>query len=264
MLIDFHTHAFADKIAAKTVKLLQKNSGGLPPVFDGTVSGLLSAMDQYGVDASVVLNIATKPGQHQKILEHCLSFASDRLIPFASVHPQDPDVFGVLDEIKRLGIRGIKLHPDYQNFQADDPAFFPFYEYIGQLGLITTIHVGDDIGMPLPPHCSPKALSNILPLFGGAPVVAAHLGGYSAWADVETYLVGKDIYFDTALCSGTVPMYRAIDIVRAHGADRILFGTDMPWHSPEQERIFVAHLGLNEDEQEKIFSGNARHLLGMS
>lgn len=261
MYIDFHTHAFADKIAAKTITALQGNCGGLPPAFDGTISGLLSVMDQYGVDASVVLNIATKPGQHKKILEHCQSFRSDRLIPFASVHPKDPDAFEALEEIKRLGIRGIKLHPDYQDFKADDPAYFPFYEYIGSLGLITTFHVGDDIGMPLPPHCPPKALSAILPLFHGAPVIAAHLGGYSAWADVEEYLVGKDVYFDTALCGGTVPMYRAMDIVHAHGADRILFGTDMPWHNPGQELVFVDHLRLTDDEKEKVLSGNARRFL---
>lgn len=177
MIIDFHTHAFPDHIAAKAIPKLARIAGGLPYYTDGTYTQLASACKQADVSHHVVLNIAVKPEQMQKINDTVLSMADEAVIPFGSVHPYAANA---LDEVRRLydmGCKGVKLHPEYQNFCVDDPDVFPLYTLLGRLNMITVFHAGVDLAYATPPKCSPKALKKALPFFEGGPVVAAHMGG---------------------------------------------------------------------------------------
>ena len=134
MIIDFHTHAFSEKIAQKAMSELAGTSG-LTPYTDGTVRSLLKHMDETGVDKSVVLPIATKPSQQKIINSWANEIMSDRIYPFGSVHPDADDACEMLEEIKDSGLYGVKLHPDYQGFFADDERVYPVYEKCVQLGL---------------------------------------------------------------------------------------------------------------------------------
>ena len=263
MIIDFHTHAFPPALAGRAIASLAHAAGNIFPYCDGTKEGLLGRMEQDGVDYSVVLNIATGPNQQQHILDFAKTMLGTRLIPFASIHPDAPDALDFLDEIAKAGIKGVKFHPDYQHFFVNEPRMKPFYEKISRLGLITVFHAGDDIGMPLPCRCAPDALAEALPWFHGAPVVAAHFGGYTNWHGVEQHLIGKDVYFDTSFCFSTIPIYMARRLVEKQGAGRILFGTDMPWSPPEYELRLIDGLELKDGEREQVLWGNAKKLLGM-
>jgi predicted TIM-barrel fold metal-dependent hydrolase len=262
MIIDFHAHAFPDALANRAISSLQYAAGGMEPMCDGTIQGLLHAMDHHGVDQSVVLNIATNSKQQQGILDFCILSASDRIVPFTSVHPFSEDAPLMLQKAADAGIKGLKLHPDYQQFDADDERAYAVYETIAQLGFTTVFHAGLDIGLSDPSRCTPAKLAKILPLFGHAPVVAAHMGGYMEWYEVEEHLVGRDVYFDISFCAGTMPMSIARRIVKTHGTQRILFGTDMPWHSPDQELRMVQSLDLTDEQIQQILNKNARHILG--
>ncbi len=88
MIIDFHTHAFADKIAEAAMRSLHK-SAGLRPYTDGTVSGLRASMQENGIDISVVLPIATKPEQQRIINDWAAFIRAADIIPFGSVHPME-------------------------------------------------------------------------------------------------------------------------------------------------------------------------------
>ena len=126
MIIDFHTHAFPDDLAEKAVSGLGYDSK-LKPSYDGTIDGLLKSMDEAGIEKSVVLNIATKPSQAENIINWCLKVRSERIIPFASIHPDNGNFPVIISRIKNEGIRGIKLHPMYQDFYADEERLFPVY-----------------------------------------------------------------------------------------------------------------------------------------
>lgn len=262
MIIDFHTHCFPDKIAEKAVEQLRLRSGILNPAHHGSVSQLLECQRRAGVDYSVVLNIATNPKQQHNVNEFAISQLSvDGLIPFGSVHPDSEDALDELDRLKRAGIKGIKLHPDYQEFYADDDRMLPIYEKIGKLGLITVFHCGIDFGYPSPIHCTAQRLARILPSFGGAPVVAAHLGGVCDSDNVLKYLAGKDIYLDTAYSVGALCPKTAKEVADAHGADKILFATDSPWNDPIFGIEFIKCIGLNEADEKAVLGGNAARLL---
>lgn len=271
MIIDFHAHCFADKIVGKAMAQLLESCAAPDAFSDGTVAGLLHAMDIAGVDAAVVLNIATNPRQQRAVNDFAIGLAErsprlpggrPRLIGFGSVHPEAPDA---IDELRRLGaagIQGVKLHPDYQNFFADDPAVFPIYREIARLGMVTVFHAGLDIGLPDPVHCRPAALAKALPQFGGAPVVAAHFGGYMLWREALRDLCGRDVWLDTSYSARKMPPPWAREILEAHGAERILFGTDLPWSNPADELHFARALGASEGDLAAILGGNAARLLG--
>lgn len=264
MLIDFHTHAFADTLAPRAIASLSAASGGLPPYTDGTVSGLLRSMDECGVSHSVMLNIATKPRQQTRINDWAAEICSDRITAFGSIHPDAEDVFDELERIKSLGLKGVKLHPEYQNFEVDEPRMKPIYQKIASLGLITVFHAGQDIGFMPPAKASPEKLLCALPAFDGAPVVAAHFGGYIMWDDVLDKLCGLPIYFDTSFCAGRIQYPLARAIIEKHTPDRILFGTDLPWSDAKTERRAIDTLDLSDSDKEKIFFRNAANLLQMN
>ena len=264
MIIDFHVHAFPDALAAKALPLLSKCSGGVKPNYDATISGLESYLAKNNVDYAVVLNIATNPHQEKKVNDFAISLLEKKnIIPFGSVHPDSPNALSELERLAKAGIRGIKLHPDYQHFFVDDEKMFPIYKKIAELGFITVFHAGVDIGYPKPVHCTPERLLRVLDLFDDAPVVAAHFGGWLLWDSVLEDLCGTQVYLDTAFSSGKMPPDYAKELIKAHGADKVLLGSDMPWSDTLDEVRFVQSLDLFAEDEEKILSNNAKRLLNI-
>ncbi len=263
MRIDFHTHCFPDALAVKAISRLSHVSGGLTPYTDGTVAGLRRSMVEEGVNASVVLHIATNPTQQKKVNDFAASIHNGvDIFSFGSVHPDAPDALEELERIKELGLPGVKLHPDYQGFAVDDPKMKPLYRKISDLGLVTVFHAGVDYGFTPPYGCMPEQLARSLDWFS-APVVAAHWGGIQCGEAVLRHLCGRDVYFDTSFGYGMMPKYYAEKILEQHGADRLLFGTDSPWHTASMEWRLLDSLGLSDVDREAIACGNATRLLGL-
>lgn len=260
MLIDFHTHAFPQKIAERAISKLAYNSGGLIPFTNGTVESLKERMKKDGVTKSVVLNIATNEKQMTKVNDFAEAINGGDIVSFGSIHPDSQNVFEELERIKAMGLKGVKLHPDYQGFFVDDEKMFPIYKKISSLCLITVFHAGQDIGFPPPYHAEPAAMLTALKQFD-SPVVAAHFGGMGCKQDVLKYLCGTDIFLDTSFAYGTFPKYYAAEIIKRHGSDKILFGTDCPWHSAEMELSLLDSLELTQSDYENIKYKNAQRLL---
>lgn len=263
MLIDFHTHAFPNKIAQPAVKKLAQAAGGMVPQTNGTVDSLKAQLQLDGVTLCVVHSIATNPAQQHKVNSFAIEMNRDPQIEaFGSVHPDAPDALEELDRIYQAGLKGVKLHPEYQQFYADDEKMKPIYRKISQLGLITLFHAGQDIGFPPPYHGTPDQLLGALKWLD-TPVVAAHWGGYSCGSEVLEKLCGENIWFDLSFGYGCIPRPIAQAIVDKHTPDRLLFGSDMPWHRPEWELRLLHSLDLSDSDREKICFQNAQKLLSL-
>ena len=264
MLIDFHTHAFPDKIAQKAIDKLSFASGGLKPQSEGTISSLKSEMAKDGVDISVVHSIATNPAQQTNVNNFANEINDGKnIFAFGSVHPDAEDVFDELERIKEMGLKGVKLHPEYQEFYVDDKKMKPIYKKISALGLITIFHSGFDYGYAPPYHCMPDNLLNALKWFD-SPVIAAHWGGVNCGVEVIEKLCGKDIWFDLSFGYGNMPKLVAQKIIDKHTPDRFLFASDMPWHRPSWEKRLIETLDISENDKEKIYYKNAVKLLGIT
>jgi predicted TIM-barrel fold metal-dependent hydrolase len=262
MIIDIHTHCFPDILAPKAISFLAKK-GNVSPFADGTLAKLKKLMAEAKVDKSVILPIATKPEQTPVINRWAKDVSDHQIINFGTLHP---DFSKWQDEIKWLqeqGIKGIKFHPEYQNFFVDEPRIFRFYEKIFDAGLIIIFHAGIDVGFPDTCHCTVKRLKKVIDSFSGAVIIAAHMGGYNLWEEVSEVLVGKNIYFDTSFSFHKLGAANMKKIIRAHGADKILFGTDSPWTKPGTEIQNLKSLNLSSEELRLILGDNAKRILNL-
>lgn len=262
MIIDFHTHVFPDELADRAVGTLLKNIDEVfTPVTDAKVSGLLAHMDESGVDISVIQPVITKPSQFQTLNNWAASIASDRLICFGGIYPHSTNYKNDIDYVVSLGLRGLKFHCEYQNFVVDDPHMLRIYDYALSRGLVLLHHAGSDPGYEAPYKSSPKRFANIADAMKGGVIVAAHFGGHAEWDDVETNLIGKNIYLDTSMGFEYFPQDQFLRIVKAHGVEKILFASDSPWSDAKTELAHLEKLPLSEHEKNLIRGENARHIL---
>ncbi|MBO7149075.1 MAG: amidohydrolase family protein [Clostridia bacterium] len=265
MLIDVHTHAFPDAIAERTIeflkaKMLVQSNIKVKNSTDGTVNGLMDSMRRSGVDISLVMPIVTKISQTKTVNEFAENLRTEKIISFGSVHPADPDACEVLDSLAKRGFMGIKLHPEFQDFYIDSKESLRVIQHAHSLGLFVLIHAGGDLGYPPPYHCTPDRLAKVLDEIDGERLIAAHLGGFMMWDEVLKYIAGKNVYIDTAAVGTCIPSDIYREIIRAHGADHVLFGSDSPWEDQFHALHALEMTGISDDELKKIKYENAKKL----
>ena len=268
-MIDFHAHAFPDALAERSVSYLAAKAG-IDHYADGTVAGLVQAASKVNAQGALVLPVVTKPSQFasvnafaKRINDGEFDACGVRLFSFGGIHPDDEDVEKELLSIKAMGLKGVKLHPDYQQTFIDDKKNLLIIEKAAELGLLVSVHAGLDLGFPDCTHCTPVRAKRMLHLTGANNVILAHMGGFGMWEEVADLLVGEDVRFDTGVVARYMDTNLATEIVRAHGADKILFATDSPWASFEDSVAFVRALDLPEEQKNMIFGSNAAKLLGI-
>ena len=261
MIIDFHTHMFPDKIAKGTLQFLS-NICKTQPYTDGTYEGLYASGKEAGIDISIALPAVTKISQFSSVNRFAANYLEGPVISFGGIHPDSINYKEELLEIKHMGLKGIKLHPDYQDMYFHDIRYKRLISYASELGLIISVHAGVDPKCPNDVHCTPQMALEVIKEVEPEKMVLAHLGGNQLWNDVEKYLVGEQVYFDTGVVLGKIPEEQFIRIVRTHGANKILFATDSPWASQKEFVNILSEMNLTEQEKEQIFFQNACNLLG--
>lgn len=261
MLIDFHTHCFPPKVAEKAIPHLAAICGQTP-LTDGTFDDTREKMKGWGVDKFLALNIATAPKQQTNVNNFAASMDKEPAVrALGSVHAAAPDALEELERIKSLGLPGIKLHPDYQEVEMDDKTLLEVYDLCSQWDMFCVFHAGFDPVSPDVTRVVPQKALQIHKKFPRLKMVLAHMGGFARWGEVEELLAGTNIFFDTSLASAHMEPEQALRIIRKHGADRILFGSDCPWGSPAEGFCYIDALPLTSAEKDRIFAGNALELL---
>lgn len=262
-IIDFHTHIFPDRIAKQAVERLAEESGDYRPRTDGTLRGLLTSMDAAGISTSVVANIATRPAQSHPILEFSLQIAGKRIRPLISLHPgnsRDEAEF-LLSRAAAAGIRGVKLHPMYQQFTLDDQPMFPFYQMIEHFGMFVVFHTGLDIAFPGNLQADVERVGRLARTFPGLTIVATHVGGWRQW-DRATALAGHgNVYTETSMTLTEMNDRDFVGLISRFDADRVLFGSDSPWTDQKDMVDRTLQLPLEDDRKEKMLWRNALRLL---
>ena len=266
MIIDFHTHIFPEKIAPRAIEALVDGVRRIEGIeneayTDATYGGLLKSMDENGIDMSIVLPIVTNPEKPDGINNYAETVRNDRVISFGSVHPMQKNAADAVRELKSRGFAGIKMHPEFQHCYIDSPESLAVLKAAEEENILVVLHAGADIGMPPPVHCPPDRLKNALNYVEGSNIIAAHLGGWRRWEDVYELLAGTAIYMDIAFIADFIDIDLCRAIIKKHGADKILFGSDSPWEIPAHTLKFLYSLGLGGDEEEKIKHENAKKLL---
>lgn len=261
MKIDFHVHAFPDSIAERAMKKLS-DTARFPHYSLGTESDTRRILEECKTDYGVLLPIATKPTQQTSINNWAASLNHGNLISFGTVHPDNEDYLNELDRIKDLGLKGVKIHPDYQGYFLFEERLLPFWEKCARLELPVIIHMGYDPVTPTVRHAMPQDLVYVHSRVPEADIIAAHMGGVFAWEAAEHYICGdRHIWLDTAFTQGFLDPSLMKRLIEKHGADRVLFASDLPWHLPSMEMKMIEELDISEEDKEKIFWKNAAELL---
>ena len=264
LVIDFHTHAFPDALAEKAIPKLAA-CGNIKNVGNGKVSDLISHMDEYSIDYSVVLNIATNAHQEHKVNDFAIECSKNpRLYSLGSLNPDSPNIASEARRLADAGIKGIKLHPDYMERAIDDQVFDAVFRAAIENDLFVVTHSGWDFYSPDFIHCTPERIVKVTEKFPELRLVAAHMGANRLWDSVEKLLIGrKNIWIDTSLAAPfDLDKAQAKRMLLAHDPEHILFGSDFPWFTPKESREYLDSLELPESLMKKILSENAIKLVG--
>lgn len=261
IIVDFHVHAFPDNVAQRAIEALL-TAHGAEAATDGTIAGTLLHMQKAGVDYCVLQPVATKQSQVTSINDWAASHTDPHIISFGGIHHDYEDVAGEIDRIVSLGLPGIKIQGNWQDIHIDDPVMYPVYE-AAQGRLIILFHSGAELAPFTEMKATPRQIARVHKDFPDLRIVAAHMGGYQMWDEVEEYIIGKDIFMDTSACfPNDLNDKRFIDLIRRHGSEKILFATDLPCGDPLNDIPRFQKMGLTDNELELIFAKNAKRLLG--
>ena len=261
MIIDIHVHAYPDDLSVKALGSMEKIFG-LKAFCGGSISDLLAAMDRADINTSVLQGVALKPDNVVSINTWLGNVLSERIKCFAAMHPDFEGFEGELERVKSLGFWGVKFQPEFQHFIPDEERMFPFYEKIYELDLAVLFHAGFELSNPGVSHATPETLSRIHKMFPKMKIIAGHFGGFMQWDEVEEYLVGTNVLFDTSCVFGNLDDKDIFRIIRAHGADKILLGSDHPLFSSLEAVEGIKRLGLSGDEESLILGENAMRIFG--
>jgi predicted TIM-barrel fold metal-dependent hydrolase len=257
VIIDMHNHVWPDEIAARA---LGTGIPEMPLRGDGTVAGLAEAQDAAGIDRSVCLAIANTPDRVERANAYIGSLDRRRFIPFGTIHPRLA-VEENLRHLRAAGVAGVKLHPTFQGYRLDDPDLITVLGALaGEFPVIA--HVGAGAGAD-GSGATPAMVRDIVRRVPELTLIACHFGGYHHLAEAMDTLIGEPLYFDTSWppSLATVDADAVREIIRRHGADRVVYASDWPTASPQDEIETLRGLGLTSTELDLILGGNAARLL---
>jgi predicted TIM-barrel fold metal-dependent hydrolase len=277
VIIDFHTHIFPpwlrdrrDEYARSDLCFSMLYSQ--PKARMATAEELVAAMDETGIDRSVVLNIGWVSHElcvrtNDYILES-VSRYPERLTGFCAIQPGAGEAaIAEIDRCAEAGARGIgELRSDVQGFDMTDGETMSLVaEAALKHDLILLTHSSEPVGHQYSGKGSitPDILYSFIAAFPNLRIVCAHWGGglpfYALMPEVARAL--DNVFFDSA---ATVFLYKPDIFERASaivGSNKVLFGTDYPLM--DQGRVIeqVHQSRLPEEDKARILGTNAQGLL---
>lgn len=260
-IIDMHCHIYPDKIAEKASRATGEFYH-IPVTYDGKVSTLLEAGKRAKINHYVVNSVATTPEQVHAINTYIASVVREgggMFTGMGAMHPDSDDLERDINEIISLGLVGIKLHPDIQNFRTNDKRAMDIFE-AAEGRLPVCVHLGDGRYH----NSNPENIRPVLEAFPKLTVIGAHLGGWSVWDTAASELPKyENLVVD---CSSSLYMLdkrKAKDIIMKYGTYRVMFGSDYPLWDPSYEVARFMTLELRESEREQILYKNASALFNI-
>jgi hypothetical protein len=285
MLIDAHSHAFQPEEVEVIAQRMELLDASLPPEdpnkwylrTGADLAGLVAAMAEAGVDRMVLLPVTGKAERTADLIRWSAEAARrhPQIIPFGTLHPGGR-VAEDLALMTGLGLKGVKLHPFIQRFALDAPQTLKMLRLIAEAGLPVTMDTLFNQGLvAAKPHlawlrqvfgfagAAPEQVAAAARAVPGLRLIAAHGGCLYGWDRLEPLMGLDNVYFDLSYLKGLLPPERVVELVRAKGPERVLYGSDAPYRHPARHRQWFEELPLTPAEREMVAAGTARRLLDL-
>lgn len=261
MIIDAHAHVWPDRIAE--LALTANRLPDLQARGDGTVGGLTADMVDSGVSMSCCLGIANQARHVDSVNRFVSELSVENRFGFGTVHVDLSPEENVAS-LRRHSVRAVKIHPLFQSFALDDPRLWAIFEAMGSEFAVIT-HVGAGGSAETNRLSSPSMIRDIAKQFPQLRLMACHFGGYKILDDAEEMLSGADVILETSWPPSlkTLQPDRVRRLIRDHGAERIVFGSDWPMTSPAEEIRAIEALGLTDTETKRVLGGTLASVLGI-
>ncbi|GHU51299.1 amidohydrolase [Clostridia bacterium] len=254
MVIDFHAHIYPEKIAQKVTESIG-DFYNLKVRGEGTARELLA---NEKTDRFVVHSVAQTPPQVAAVNDFISGAVKEnpKFIGFGSLHPDMENPEEEAERLISLGLKGVKLHPDFQNFNADDKKADKIYDILsGRLPVL--IHCGDYRFE----RSHPRRVKNVIKKFPKLVVIGAHYGGWSQFDIALENLLEENCFLDVSSSIPFLGNKRAKELIGIYGAQRMLFGSDYPMWSPDSELERFLSLGLSSSDNDLILYKNALRIV---
>jgi len=245
MIIDFHAHI------------------GLSKVFGGKycdAEAVVEVMDKAGIDKAVL--IPTASSIHTRLYEDVVEAVKEfpeRFIGFTLVDPKKEDAVENMEKVvTRYNLRGLKLHPTFMAFAADDEELvYPIVQKAEELQIAVMVHSGQS------PYATPWQVGLLAMDFPKVPIIMAHMGlDEVVYIDAAINMAkrAKNLILET---TGVTAEAKIAQAVREIGASRVVYGSDMPFHNPEVEMAKVKGAEISDEDRRLILGGNAARLFDL-
>ena len=262
MIVDCHLHVWPDHIADA---MQSQRPSGMPLRFDGKLSGLLAGMDEAGIDKGFALGVGIKASVVARTNEFIGGVPRDRLVPFGTIHP-DLSVEENMRHLRDNGIVGVKLHPLFQDLSLADPRVEDILAALAAEGMPVITHVGSGGDDAANERGAPHHLAALATKVPDLTLIACHFGGYHALDEAERHVVASRVLLETSWppTVGDLDQERIVALIRRHGADRVVYGSDWPMADPAAEIEAIRAMGLTQEEQDAILGGNIARVLELA
>lgn len=218
----------------------------------------LHAMDRAGVDRALVANIFHPDGTTGNDLTAAfVARHPDRFLGYAYVSPLMPH--RMVPELERafdhLHFAAIKLYPPYTPWPMNEPPWEPIYRFADERGLAVMLHTGSE------PQSLPRLIEDVAAAFPRANFVLGHSGNIAverrqAITAAQSY---PNVYLETCSTFRTPGVIE--QLVNEAGADRVLYGSDMPLMDPRSQIGKIITAQIPHAAKRKVLGENARRLL---
>ncbi|HNZ30122.1 MAG: Amidohydrolase [Candidatus Aerophobetes bacterium ADurb.Bin490] len=266
-IIDTHTHFFTDDRTDADKNYLKK-TGMMLDGDDGELEGLKKFMKEDGVSVSVNAPVALSEKACLKVNRMMVEYnkRQKEVICLGTMHPSmGRAAFEEAEFLAQNRVKGVKMHPQIQNFYPDDNNMKDIYEACEKNGLYMLQHAGAGAEPDFDRakiKGLPESFKNVIQAHPDLKLVIAHMGGLNMWDEAMKFLCGKNVLFDTAYCT-VMESNLLSEIVKCHGADKIMFGSDFPWVRAKDIANKLDGCIKDSSEKKMIFYENACKLLGI-
>ena len=222
---------------------------------------LFAMMEEGGIDKACITGLADIPGDDDQAYPRFVAALRTDPVRIVAGYLRINPWYGnrarelFIRSVREDGIRGLKLHPTTIILPPHEPAVIELVRLAGELGVPVLFHSGDE------PNALPLQIGKCAGACPDTAIIMGHMGGTFFWEDaLRVAQKYSNIYLEP---SGN-PMPDIIQrAVAAVGAQRVVFGTDMPAIHPKVERYKLDHAGLTPEQRELICWRNIARLMGL-